>query len=368
MLGVTISAWLSATSLPADGASTCNALVLIRETTSGVAVTGATVRLAASSGSIAQTALTNESGIATAIYHAATQPGPVDITAYYGNTLIAATGLNLGSTIGGITLTAQSDTLRADGIAVDSLTALRRGRLRPADGQCRSPVYGFGGQHSRQPRHRRQRHRPCGLLVFADGHSAGHGNRRGIHAGYTLYLIPGLPNSISLEYFPNSVGVRGSGRNETLLITATVRDANNNPVLDGTSVTFNIAGSPGGGDFLSSTGPIPTINGQATVSYNSGTRSGSARIRAVSGSVSAVSTEILDLRRPAVYGERQFGLYDQSHVAGCLALQLVRYGRGGRLGDPGGAGGRPLQQSGDSGDSGLLYHFGWRDYDKYGLH
>lgn len=118
-------------------------------------------------------------------------------------------------------------------------------------------------------------------------------------ANYTLYLLPGNPNSIQLSFTPNSVGVRGSGRNETLLITATVRDANNNPVLDGTEVYFNINNSPGGGDFLSSTGAIPTINGQATVAYNSGTVSGTARVRAVCSGISAVSTEILIYAGPA---------------------------------------------------------------------
>jgi hypothetical protein len=110
-----------------------------------------------------------------------------------------------------------------------------------------------------------------------------------------------------MDYLPNSVGVRASGRNETLLITATVRDANNNPVLDGTPVYFNINSSPGNGDFLSSTGPIPTINGRATVSYNSGTRSGSVRIRAVCAGISAVSTEILIYAGPPYIEDVNFG-------------------------------------------------------------
>ena len=46
---------------------------------------------------------------------------------------------------------------------------------------------------------------------------------------YTLYLIPGNPNSIQLSYFPGSVGVRASGRNETLLVTAHVVDASGPP-------------------------------------------------------------------------------------------------------------------------------------------
>ncbi len=117
-----------------------------------------------------------------------------------------------------------------------------------------------------------------------------------------------------MTFSPNSVGVRGSGRNETLLITATVRDANNNPVLDGTAVYFNINNSPGGGDFLSSIGAIPTINGQATVAYNSGTVSGTARVRAVCSSINAVSTEILIYAGPA---------YIESIANGCQTSHMA---------------------------------------------
>jgi len=133
-------------------------------------------------------------------------------------------------------------------------------------------------------------------------------------ASYNIFLLPGNPNSIQLGFTPNSVGVRGSGRNETLLITATVNDANNNPVVDGTPVTFNINNSPGGGDFLSSTGAIPTINGQATVAYNSGTVSGTARIRAVCAGISAVSTEILIYAGPP---------YIENISDGCLSSHIA---------------------------------------------
>ncbi|MBK6767043.1 MAG: Ig-like domain-containing protein [bacterium] len=131
---------------------------------------------------------------------------------------------------------------------------------------------------------------------------------------YTLYLLPSDPNSIQLGFNPSSVGVRGSGRNETLLITATVLDANNNPVLDGTEVFFNINNSPGGGDFLSSTNAIPTINGQAVVAYNSGTISGTARVRAQSLGVSAVSTEILIYAGPA---------YIENVSTGCTSSHMA---------------------------------------------
>ncbi|MFQ5863947.1 MAG: invasin domain 3-containing protein [bacterium] len=123
----------------------------------------------------------------------------------------------------------------------------------------------------------------------------------------TVQLLPGPPNSILLSFAPNSLGVKDSGRNQTLRITAEVVDSKNNYVLDGTHVAFSIFSSPGGGEFLSSTNPIPTLNGQAQVSLNSGIRSGSVRILAqvtdefgapVVPEVRAVSTEIIIFAGP----------------------------------------------------------------------
>jgi adhesin/invasin len=192
-----------------------------------------------------------------------------------------------------VTLSAQQDTLDANGIAVDTITA----HVTDAVGHILSNVEVlFTTTIGNITASRVTDASGNAHVAFSSSQtgtaqiSATAGSANGV---YTLHLVSGVPNSISMEYFPGSVGVRGSGRNETLLITATVRDANNNPVVDGTPVMFNINNSPGGGDFLSSNGPIPTINGRATVSYNSGTVSGSVRIRALCSDVSAVSTEIL---------------------------------------------------------------------------
>jgi adhesin/invasin len=212
-----------------------------------------------------------------------------------------------------LTLTAQMDTLQANGIAIDSITAhvvdsaghvlpnvevmfsttignITLSRVTDANGDAR---VAFTSSQT-------------GIAHIAA--TAGSATD-----SYTIYLIPGVPNSILLTYFPNSVGVRGSGRNETLLITATVRDASNNNVLDGTLVTFNIVGSPGGGDHLSSTDPLPTINGEVSVSYSSGTISGSVRIRAVAEDISALSTEILIYAGPP---------YIENIADGCLTSHM----------------------------------------------
>jgi len=124
----------------------------------------------------------------------------------------------------------------------------------------------------------------------------------GVSAVVTVQLRSGPPNSILLTYDPNTMGVKDSGRNQTVTVTATVLDSKNNPVIDGTSVTFSIYSGPGGGETLSSTNPIPTLNGRAQVALNSGIRSGSVRIQAqvtdssgvpIMPEVRAISTEII---------------------------------------------------------------------------
>jgi adhesin/invasin len=191
-----------------------------------------------------------------------------------------------------VLLSAQYDTLLANGIATDTISAT----VTDAVGHALSNVeVHFTTNRGNITNSQRTNSMGVARVPFSSSTTgiatitATAGNAQG---QITIFLVPGNPNSILLSYDPNSVGVRGSGRNETLVITADVRDASNNPVVDGTFVTFSIYASPGGGDFLSSYNPIPTINGHASVSYNSGTISGSVRIRAVCQGIQAISTEL----------------------------------------------------------------------------
>lgn len=293
----TLSLTAAPTVLLADNISTSNLTAVVTDQNGNPVPNGTQVRfsLPPQSGSL-ENLRTTVGGVASNVLTSSTTPGTLTIVAWAELNPEARDSVQVTYVVGPaafVNLTAQSDTLQANGIAVDSVTAhvtdavghslsnvevlftttvgnITASRVTNSSGDARvaftSPQTGTA------------------LITATAGTAVGY---------YTIYLIPGTPNSIQMEYFPNSVGVRGSGRNETLLITATVRDANNNTVIDGTPVHFNINNSPGGGDFLSSTGAIPTINGQATVSYNSGTVSGSVRIRAHCGAVTAVSTEIL---------------------------------------------------------------------------
>ncbi len=123
----------------------------------------------------------------------------------------------------------------------------------------------------------------------------------GIEESMTIQLRPGPANSILVTINPNTLGVKDSGRNQTVTVTAAVIDSKNNYVSDGTSVRFSVFQSPGGGEFLSNLTPLPTLNGLAQVSLNSGIRSGSVRVMAevtdalgvaIVPAVRAVTTEI----------------------------------------------------------------------------
>lgn len=123
----------------------------------------------------------------------------------------------------------------------------------------------------------------------------------------TLSLLPGPPATLLLSFDPKSLGVKDSGRNQSVRVIAEVRDAKNNTVQDGTLVKFSIYSSPGGGETLSSTDPVPTVNGKAEVSLLSGIRSGPVRIQAevvdasgqpVVPAIRAISTEIMIFAGP----------------------------------------------------------------------
>ncbi len=95
-----------------------------------------------------------------------------------------------------------------------------------------------------------------------------------------IQILPGSPYYVIVTYSPLFVYVRDCGKYQTVSVYADVRDEKNNPVADGTYVKFSIIASPGYGDSLSTVEPVPTVGGVSQVSYTSGTRSGTARIKA----------------------------------------------------------------------------------------
>jgi protocatechuate 3,4-dioxygenase beta subunit len=94
--------------------------------------------------------------------------------------------------------------------------------------------------------------------------------------------LPGNPSTVQLSADKQIVPP-----SDQATITAVVKDAANNPVRDGTQVTFQLQpGAPAGTSLLPPT-TVPTLNGQAQVRLLAGTLSGQATVQAQSGAANA---------------------------------------------------------------------------------
>ena len=123
----------------------------------------------------------------------------------------------------------------------------------------------------------------------------------------SLQLTPNATvNSIFLESDSVNLVVRGTGGIETSLLEATAYDIYGNPVPEGQPVSFIITDGPGGGEQLDTLGygPFSTVTnsqGVATVPIQSGTVSGTVRVRAYSGAILSNSAQILVSAGPPSY-------------------------------------------------------------------
>jgi hypothetical protein len=314
--------YLSLTANPtvilADNASTSSLTAVVTDQGNNPVPDGTVVRfdVPPNSGSL-ETTVATENGVAANTLTSSSNPDTVTIRAWVDTAPQVEDSTVVIYTVGlpqNILLSAQYDTLLANGIATDTITA----RVEDAVGHPLPNVevqfYTTRGNITNSQQTNSQGIAQVPFSSLTTGIATITATAGEASAQITVYLVPGPPNSILLSYDPTSVGVQGSGRNETLMITADVRDATNNPVVDGTFVTFDIYSSPGGGDFLSSYDPIPTINGTASVSYNSGTISGSVRIIAQCGGIEAISTEIQIFSGPP-YIEDIYDGCTSSHLA-----------------------------------------------------
>lgn len=314
--------YLSLTANPtiimADNSSTSALTAVVTDQSNNPVPDGTVIRfdVPPNSGSL-ETTVTTVNGVAANTLTSSSNPDTVTIHAWVDTAPSVEDSAVVIYTVGtpqNILLSAQYDTLLANGIATDTITA----RVEDAVGHPLSNIevqfHTTRGNITNSQQTNAQGIARVPFSSLSTGIATITATAGVASAQITVYLVPGPPNSILLSYNPTSVGVQGSGRNETLMITADVRDATNNPVVDGTLVTFDIYSSPGGGDFLSSYDPIPTINGEASVSYNSGTISGTVRIIAMCEGVEAISTEIQIFSGPPYIEDVNDGCYS-SHLA-----------------------------------------------------
>ncbi|MCL0083833.1 hypothetical protein M1N77_04835 [Thermodesulfovibrionales bacterium] len=106
-----------------------------------------------------------------------------------------------------------------------------------------------------------------------------------------ILISPAATGSIKfVSATPDVIAIRGSGGNETSLISFLVRDINGNPVVDGTLIDFVMHGPSGGrvpadgGEFIGERDDTPTkasvstLNGVASIHLNSGSVAGTVLI------------------------------------------------------------------------------------------
>ncbi len=106
-----------------------------------------------------------------------------------------------------------------------------------------------------------------------------------IEGSTTVTFVAGGPNSIELSASPLNIAVAGTGGRTTSTLSATVLDANGNPVEETTTVMFQLLNEPAEpqGCNINNRGQIDsslTSSGVAVVSLNSGIQSGGKLIRA----------------------------------------------------------------------------------------
>jgi hypothetical protein len=104
-------------------------------------------------------------------------------------------------------------------------------------------------------------------------------------------------NTISLTPGYQQIQVRGTGGIEFSQILAECFDPYGNPAPEGLPVDFTITAGPGGGESINGDpiGPVTVFTdaaGQAGVTLNAGTISGTVRLRARSGSVVSAATQV----------------------------------------------------------------------------
>lgn len=124
----------------------------------------------------------------------------------------------------------------------------------------------------------------------------------GVSGSGTFSILPASAGSIVfVSATPTQLGVKGTLQQEVSNIIFEVRDPYNNLVADNTRVDFNLPIILGGGEFISPS-VATTTNGQVTVQFHSGSKSGVVYIVATTtgagGPITSASTLVTILGGP----------------------------------------------------------------------
>lgn len=288
---------LGSTAIASSGVTTVSATV---RDAAGVVISGVNVTFSVSdpmSGNFtAGTALTNGSGVATDTFTANAVDAVVTITATVG-TLNNGASLTIGTppppTPASMTLSSTPLSLNIQGQATVSATLLTSAGA-PAYGSIvtftitsGTTLGSFSATVSQLTITALTNSSGIASATFYAGTSSGvvniQGSATGVASQNVSLNITSAPASISLS--ATNPGLL-NGQNTNLI--ATVRNVLNNPVTDGTTVTFTIsAGATNAGSLSSAT--ATTVSGDASVTFSADmVNGGSLVVTASAGSVSAM--------------------------------------------------------------------------------
>jgi hypothetical protein len=118
------------------------------------------------------------------------------------------------------------------------------------------------------------------------------------HHSTTVTLLSDSPGAIVADPDTAWIAVADTWDASSATVFAYVYDSSTNPVEDGTEVSFTIDHGPGGGEYLDDDGngygPVvkPTAGGMASVTVNSGTKSGTLIMTIESGDYAATAVKV----------------------------------------------------------------------------
>jgi hypothetical protein len=284
MLGITVRLEADPSVIPADGISESRVTATLTETTRRVPLDRQEISFGATAGTISGRATTDVSGSAVATLRGLTSGAVSDVTVFYGNTLTASVSV----TFSALTLALESGAaaVPANGVSGTEIVARLLNEERNPVGGARIVFSTTLGSISSP------------VVTGADGEartflSAGlETGTAEVVASFGSSLTRTLdvdfvtpPQTATLLLSSDASTLPADGASETVL-TARALDANGDPMLDGTLVSFTK--ESGAGQIVG--GAALTRGGIAEAVYVAGAAPGSVEIMAVSGSAQASLT------------------------------------------------------------------------------
>jgi len=277
MTGITVAVVANPGVIPADGVSSSHVVARLIETTSRVPLDGEEVSFGATAGTITGRVMTDATGSADATLTGLASGATSTVTVFYGRTLTAQATVTFSAL--SLSVMPALASIRADGqSSVDVVARLVTAENNPARNARIDFATNLGTITS---------------PVLTDDNGEAHATlRSGTQTGtaqvtassgslvqQTTVNFVALPTVGSILLGAASAHLDADGADRTT-ITATVLDAAQAPMPNGTPVNFSITG--GTGTLISP--EAVTSNGQATVTYVASTTPGVVTIRAASGS------------------------------------------------------------------------------------